>query len=206
MFFDCEHVNEPENKKNSIRNEQFDEIFKIPSVDNYMELCQILMDKEERKEYVNPVFDTFMTPYEPITQPQYSTGYYTPGEPSHYRGQTEETDKPDDSYAYMILRALNSSENNMMTLNEIYTWIEEEYPYFKRANAIWKNSIRHNLSLNAAFKKNPRQSNQRGKGGFWSIVEDKEIVRKINRKRRITRSYTHHNLKNDCYDEANNTF
>ena len=58
MFFNSQKLKEPENKKNQVTNETFNDIFKIPSDDNYLELCQILMDKEEKKEYISPIFDT----------------------------------------------------------------------------------------------------------------------------------------------------
>ncbi|EDQ31154.1 transcription factor of the Forkhead-HNF3 family [Enterocytozoon bieneusi H348] len=237
MFFNSQKLKEPENKKNQVTNETFNDIFKIPSDDNYLELCQILMDKEEKKEYISPIFDTCYNSF--INSETYyknnldhtnnnslfirdninnNISYFNNNQinfnNSNISLQTEfnkyatnkTNEKPDDSYAYMILRALSSSKNNMMTLSEIYTWIEQNYPYFKTADAIWKNSIRHNLSLNAAFKKTPRQANQKGKGGFWSIVDDKEIVRKINKKRRITRNYIQHDLNNEYYNNLNNSF
>lgn len=204
----------------NLMSNNFNGVFKIPSHDNYMELCQLLMDKEERQEYINPLVETGLFKNSPKTtethsnivksksSPEQSTlqtnsyyettsaynpknSYYNSNCNNTYNSAPFSKQKPEDSYAYMILKALSSSKDGMLTLNEIYTWIEMNYSYFRTADVIWKNSIRHNLSLNAAFKKNPRNAMQKGKGGYWSIVDDKEIVRKINRKRRVTRSYTH---------------
>jgi len=56
-----------------------------------------------------------------------------------------------------------------MTLNEIYEYVLDKYPYYREANHGWKNSIRHNLSLNNAFEKLPRPRNEPGKGSYWII-------------------------------------
>lgn len=54
-----------------------------------------------------------------------------------------------------------------MTLKDIYTWIEDHFPYFKHiAKPGWKNSIRHNLSLHDMFV---RETSANGKVSFWTI-------------------------------------
>ncbi|CAG8575672.1 6793_t:CDS:2, partial [Ambispora gerdemannii] len=40
----------------------------------------------------------------------------------------------------------------------------------------WENSIRHNLSLNKAFRKLPRTEGQLGKGCYWTILPDHETI------------------------------
>ncbi|OAJ38098.1 hypothetical protein BDEG_22058 [Batrachochytrium dendrobatidis JEL423] len=45
----------------------------------------------------------------------------------------------------------------------------EQYPYFKTAGSGWKNSIRHNLSLNKNFVRVARPANERGKGAYWTL-------------------------------------
>lgn len=42
------------------------------------------------------------------------------------------------------------------------------YQFYKITGSGWKNSIRHNLSLNKAFKKLPRPQSEPGKGSYWT--------------------------------------
>ncbi|OMH85668.1 Forkhead box protein J3 [Zancudomyces culisetae] len=73
------------------------------------------------------------------------------------------------SYATLITYAILHHQKKRMTLNEIYQWILEKYPHFKTAGSGWKNSIRHNLSLNKTFVRIPRPINQPGKGAYWAV-------------------------------------
>ncbi|XP_036375574.1 forkhead box protein M1-like [Megalops cyprinoides] len=75
--------------------------------------------------------------------------------------------RPPYSYMAMIQFAINSKASRRMTLKEIYTWIENHFPYFKNvAKPGWKNSIRHNLSLHDMFI---RETSQDGKISYWTI-------------------------------------
>ncbi len=46
--------------------------------------------------------------------------------------------KPPYSYANLITFAINSHERKKMTLNEIYNWICENFPYYREAGNGWK--------------------------------------------------------------------
>ncbi|XP_042326828.1 forkhead box protein M1 isoform X2 [Sceloporus undulatus] len=77
------------------------------------------------------------------------------------------TERPPYSYMAMIQFAINSTEKKRMMLKDIYTWIEDHFPYFKHvAKPGWKNSIRHNLSLHDMFV---RETSANGKISFWTI-------------------------------------
>ncbi|XP_009245600.3 forkhead box protein M1 isoform X8 [Pongo abelii] len=81
--------------------------------------------------------------------------------------QNSASERPPYSYMAMIQFAINSTERKRMTLKDIYTWIEDHFPYFKHiAKPGWKNSIRHNLSLHDMFV---RETSANGKVSFWTI-------------------------------------
>ncbi|KAB7494547.1 Forkhead box protein L1 [Armadillidium nasatum] len=75
-------------------------------------------------------------------------------------------------------------------MNDIYNWISTNFPYFAKQNSTgksgWKNSIRHNLSLNECFVKVAREgSGGGGKGNFWTLrVDFNDMFEKGNYKRR----------------------
>nr|KAK5441339.1 transcription factor [Exophiala xenobiotica] len=80
--------------------------------------------------------------------------------------------KPPFSYATMIAQAIFSSEEEKLTLSNIYSFIAEKYAFYRHSNSGWQNSIRHNLSLNKAFQKVPRRTDEPGKGMKWQIAPE----------------------------------
>ncbi|KAJ1720716.1 hypothetical protein LPJ61_006126, partial [Coemansia biformis] len=98
--------------------------------------------------------------------------------------------KPPYPYATLITYAILQDPRKQMTLSEIYAWLMDYYPYFKTAGSGWKNSIRHNLSLNKLFMRIPRPINEPGKGAYWSVdlVELNDAVN--SRSRQPTHRYS----------------
>ncbi|KAL4926233.1 putative forkhead transcription factor Fkh1/2 [Aspergillus undulatus] len=80
--------------------------------------------------------------------------------------------KPPYSYATLITQAIFSSDEEKLTLNNIYNWIMDKYAFYRHSQSGWQNSIRHNLSLNKAFQKVPRRTDEPGKGMKWQIAPE----------------------------------
>ncbi|ACY70498.1 hypothetical protein DVIR88_6g0035 [Drosophila virilis] len=78
-----------------------------------------------------------------------------------------EEPKPQHSYIGLIAMAILSSAEMKLVLSDIYQYILDNYPYFRTRGPGWRNSIRHNLSLNDCFIKSGRSAN--GKGHYWAI-------------------------------------
>ncbi|XP_042145295.1 forkhead box protein N4 [Ixodes scapularis] len=78
--------------------------------------------------------------------------------------------KPAYSYSCLIAMALRNSRTGSLPVNEIYSFMTENFPYFRTAPSGWKNSVRHNLSLNKCFEKieKPGTGAQR-KGCLWTL-------------------------------------
>eukprot|EP00128_Syssomonas_multiformis_P012844 Colp12_sorted_trinity150504_noHs@16016 len=77
--------------------------------------------------------------------------------------------KPPYSFSCLIALAIDHHPEKRMTVKELYAWIKDRFPYFCYAKNGWKNSIRHNLSLNKCFMKIARDKNEPGKGSHWGI-------------------------------------
>nr|XP_031858046.1 uncharacterized protein CI109_006580 [Kwoniella shandongensis]KAA5525118.1 hypothetical protein CI109_006580 [Kwoniella shandongensis] len=79
--------------------------------------------------------------------------------------------KPDITYVQAIRLVIAASPRRMLTLSQIYDAIEERWPWHKTSGQTWKNSVRHNLSLNKCFVKVDRPTNDGGikKGSYWTV-------------------------------------
>ena len=64
------------------------------------------------------------------------------------------SEKPQFSYIALITSALKSSQHGRLTLLEITDYLKKHFAFFRDPLYTgWKNSLRHNLSLNNCFVK-----------------------------------------------------
>ncbi|KAK1794100.1 hypothetical protein P4O66_011007 [Electrophorus voltai] len=78
--------------------------------------------------------------------------------------------KPPFSFSLLIYMAIEQSPSKSLPVKDIYGWILEHFPYFSSAPTGWKNSVRHNLSLNKCFRKVERSLGKtNGKGSLWCV-------------------------------------
>lgn len=102
--------------------------------------------------------------------------------------------KPPYSYIALIAMAIKDSPTGKLTLAEINEYLMSKFPFFRGSYTGWRNSIRHNLSLNECFKKILRDpSRPWGKDNYWTINPTSEYtfadgVFRRRRKRIVRRS------------------
>ena len=76
------------------------------------------------------------------------------GASSSAAADDDEDAKPPQSYIALISMALLESDEKKLLLGEIYAFIQNRFAFYRNAtDKAWRNSIRHNLSLNECFIK-----------------------------------------------------
>ncbi|KAJ6598777.1 hypothetical protein B0H10DRAFT_2085005 [Mycena sp. CBHHK59/15] len=80
-------------------------------------------------------------------------------------------EKPTIPLPMLIKLAIYGNNNKKLTLKGIYKELIDRFHWFRehQNEAAWKNSIRHNLSLNKVFRTMQRPVTEPGKGSYWEL-------------------------------------
>ncbi|XP_041987572.1 forkhead box protein F2-like [Aricia agestis] len=105
------------------------------------------------------------------------------------RAPARRQEKPPFSYIALIVMAIRHSPSKKLTLSEIYAFLQQQFPFFRSSYQGWKNSVRHNLSLNECFVKLPKGLGRPGKGHYWTIHPSSEFMFEEGSFRRRPRGY-----------------
>uniref|UniRef100_A0A4W3KIX7 Forkhead box Q1b n=1 Tax=Callorhinchus milii TaxID=7868 RepID=A0A4W3KIX7_CALMI len=85
--------------------------------------------------------------------------------------------KPPYSYIALIAMAVRDSATGRLTLAEINDYLMKKFPFFRGGYTGWRNSVRHNLSLNDCFVKVLRDpSRPWGKDNYWMLNPNSEYT------------------------------
>lgn len=114
--------------------------------------------------------------------------------------------RPQHTLPVILRCAILGSPKRRLTIREIYAAMEKKYPYYKTAGPAWKvcplpcppysrepispplfplskQSVRHHLSLNRLFERQPRPATDPGFGSYWTVNLDAPPGTKRPRKR-----------------------
>lgn len=98
--------------------------------------------------------------------------------PVEARPREESDEKPGLSYAGLIATAIDDLPGKRATLQMIYQYIMDRWPFYRTNRPCWQNSIRHNLSLHKEFEKGEKE----GKASYWQFAEGADVSDLTSRK------------------------
>ncbi|XP_069469622.1 forkhead box protein Q1 [Ambystoma mexicanum] len=118
------------------------------------------------------------SPTGPAEEEGAATGEGAPGAGEASKGKPyTRRPKPPYSYIALIAMAIRDSGGGRLTLAEINDYLMRKFPFFRGGYTGWRNSVRHNLSLNDCFVKVLRDpSRPWGKDNYWMLNPNSEYT------------------------------
>lgn len=166
---------------------------------------QSLYPATSSSSYVSNLNNHHATHHHPYGPSAAHYNHWTPADPMGRRSAPHV--KPPYSYIALITMAIRESPDGKITLNGIYQYIMEKFPFYRDNKQGWQNSIRHNLSLNDCFIKIPRGDNKPGKGSHWSLHPNSHDMFEngsfLRRRRRFKDGQNHHHNDNSGSNHHN---
>ncbi|XP_055478008.1 LOW QUALITY PROTEIN: forkhead box protein R1 [Psammomys obesus] len=84
--------------------------------------------------------------------------------------------RPPLNYFHLIALALRNSPPCGLTVQQIYNFTREHFPFFRTAPEGWKNTVRHNLCFRDSFEKVPvsmqGEASIRPRSCLWKLTEE----------------------------------
>ncbi|XP_053125681.1 forkhead box protein R1 isoform X4 [Hemicordylus capensis] len=82
--------------------------------------------------------------------------------------------RPPLNYCLLISLALSRSVDSSLTVQEIYQFTREHFPFFRTAPEGWKNTVRHNLCFSSSFEKTADFVHLEGsrKSRLWKLTAE----------------------------------
>uniref|UniRef100_A0A8C8RVD8 Fork-head domain-containing protein n=1 Tax=Pelusios castaneus TaxID=367368 RepID=A0A8C8RVD8_9SAUR len=82
--------------------------------------------------------------------------------------------RPPINYCILITLALRNSAEGSLTVQQIYQFTRQHFPFFQTAPDGWKNTIRHNLCFSSSFEKTTHFVCNEGnrKSRLWKLTPE----------------------------------
>lgn len=127
-------------------------------------------EEEKIEEEMTPTSDavsTFDNILTKLAPPLSDTSLQSRPSDDSSSGDMQHFSKPSLSYIALIAKVILSSPSQKLNLASIYRAMEEQFSHLKSRGPGWRNSVRHNLSVNSCFVKVSRCED--GRGHYWGV-------------------------------------
>ncbi|KAJ6620424.1 hypothetical protein B0H10DRAFT_1791765 [Mycena sp. CBHHK59/15] len=117
-------------------------------------------------------------------------------------------EKPSVPLPMLMKLAIYGSADKQLTLRGIFNELAQRFTWFRehQEDDAWKNSVRHNLSLNKVFRRIPRPLTEPGQGCYWTLDfsegEGNKRVRKRHTASKAEKSHSDREASAESHESA----